>query len=163
MRRRGAPNIVHKHEPSERDTDREKSKISLTIIVRELLKNPARRPEIGLMLLSEADILGHHRLVTEMDTSKVWTSAKKVSGLLDITPHTLWHTIGSRAVSHGENLVMTGSLLGHANVGSTAIYAHVQLDPMRKAAERVSRRVAAAIGGGGRPVSSSALIASNDP
>lgn len=78
-------------------------------------------------------------------TTKIWPDVKKLSGLDDITPHTLRHTIGSLAVSHGENLVMTGSLLGHANARSTAIYAHVQLEPMRRASERVAKRVAAAI------------------
>ncbi len=95
-------------------------------------------------------------------TSKVWPLVKNVSGLHDITPHTLRHTIGSLAVSHGENLVMTGSLLGHANVRSTAIYAHVQLDPMRKASERVARRVAAALGGGSVTVAAPAFVAAND-
>jgi integrase len=80
-------------------------------------------------------------------TAKIWPAVKKASGLHDITPHTLRHTIGSLAVSHGENLVMTGSLLGHSNPRSTAIYAHVQLEPMRQASERVSRRVAIALGG----------------
>jgi integrase len=80
-------------------------------------------------------------------TKKVWPEVKKAAKLDDITPHTLRHTIGSLAVSHGENLPMTGSLLGHVNPRSTAIYAHVQLEPMRQASERVSRRVASALGG----------------
>lgn len=54
-------------------------------------------------------------------TTKIWPDVKKASGLDDITPHTLRHTIGSLAVSNGENLIMTGALLGHANPRSTAI------------------------------------------
>jgi integrase len=95
-------------------------------------------------------------------TSKVWPLIKNASGLHDITPHTLRHTIGSLAVSHGENLVMTGSLLGHANARSTAIYAHVQLEPMRRASERVAQRVATAIGGSIAPQAAPAIAAAND-
>lgn len=95
-------------------------------------------------------------------TAKIWPDVKKLSGLDDITPHTLRHTIGSLAVSHGENLVMTGSLLGHANARSTAIYAHVQLEPMRRASERVAKRVAAAINRQIVPSSAPAMIAAND-
>ncbi len=42
---------------------------------------------------------------------------------------------------------MTGAILGHANPRSTAIYAHVQIDPSRQAAERVSGKIAAALAG----------------
>ena len=96
-------------------------------------------------------------------TAKIWPDVKKAAGLSDITPHTLRHTIGSLAVSHGENLIMTGALLGHANPRSTAIYAHVQLEPMRRAGERVGRRVAGALGGGTiAETSAPTCVAAND-
>ena len=41
---------------------------------------------------------------------------------------------------------MTGSLLGHANQQSTSIYAHMQQDPARRAADRVVAPIAAALG-----------------
>lgn len=69
------------------------------------------------------------------------------AGLPGITPHTLRHTMGSTAVSFGEALALTGAILGHANPRSTAIYAHVQYDPSRRAADRVTRRIADALAG----------------
>ncbi|TPG52644.1 hypothetical protein EAH76_12205 [Sphingomonas glacialis] len=39
------------------------------------------------------------------------------------------------------------SHLGHANIRSTMIYAHVEHDPARKAANRVGRKIAAALSG----------------
>jgi integrase len=98
-----------------------------------------------------------------LGTKKIWPKVKKLSGLQDVTPHTLHHTIGSLAISHGESMAITGAVLGHANSRSTAIYDHVQLGPMRDAGERVARRVASALAGEGgletRPVG---LIAAND-
>ena len=64
-----------------------------------------------------------------------------------VTPHTLRHTMGSTAVSSGEALALTGAILSHANLRSTAIYAHVQNDPSRRAADRVTNVFAAALAG----------------
>jgi hypothetical protein len=55
--------------------------------------------------------------------------------------------MGSTAVSFGEALALTGAILGHANPRSTAIYAHVQYDPSRRAADRVTKRIADALAG----------------
>lgn len=41
---------------------------------------------------------------------------------------------------------MTGALLGHANLHSTSIYAHMQQDPARRAADRVVGPIATALG-----------------
>jgi site-specific recombinase XerD len=70
----------------------------------------------------------------------------KLANLPGVTPHTLRHTIGSAAVSSGETLAMTGALLGHANQQSTSIYAHMQQDPARRAADRVVAPIATALG-----------------
>jgi hypothetical protein len=55
--------------------------------------------------------------------------------------------MGSTAVSSGEALMMTGAILGHANPRSTAIYAHVQVDPSKKSADRVTSRIGSALAG----------------
>ena len=80
-------------------------------------------------------------------TKKVWPEAIRRAGLTGVTPHTLRHTLGSTATSTGEALALTGAILGHANHRSTVIYAHVQNDPSRRAADRVSRKIAAALEG----------------
>ncbi|MBZ9711466.1 site-specific integrase [Mesorhizobium sp. ESP7-2] len=80
-------------------------------------------------------------------TKRIWARAVKKAQLPGVTPHTLRHTIGSTAVSTGEALALTGAILGHANLRSTAIYAHVQNNPSRRAANRVSKKIAAALAG----------------
>jgi integrase len=80
-------------------------------------------------------------------TKRLWPNVVAKAELPGVTPHTLRHTMGSTAVSTGEALALTGAILGHANVRSTAIYAHVQNDPSRRAADRVSKKIAAALEG----------------
>lgn len=78
-------------------------------------------------------------------TKTPWTKAVKKAELPGVTPHTLRHTIGSMAISSGEAMALTGAILGHANPRSTAIYAHIQHEPARRAADRVSETIAAAL------------------
>lgn len=77
----------------------------------------------------------------------VWNKAIEKAELRGVTPHTLRHTMGSTATSNGEALALTGAILGHSNPRSTAIYAHVQTDPSRRAADRVTKKLAAALAG----------------
>jgi integrase len=79
-------------------------------------------------------------------TKRFWPKVVARAGLLGVTPHTLRHTIGSAAVSSGETLAMTGALLGHSDGRSTSIYAHMQNDPARRAADRVVGPLATALG-----------------
>ena len=76
-----------------------------------------------------------------------WKRVIAKAELPGVTPHTLRHTMGSTAISSGEAMAFTGAILGHSNPRSTAIYAHVQHDPARRAADRVAERIAAALAG----------------
>ena len=80
-------------------------------------------------------------------TRKVWAEAIRIAKLHGVTPHTLRHTLGSTATSSGEALALTGAILGHANLRSTAIYAHVQHDPSLEAAKLVEKLLATALDG----------------
>lgn len=76
-----------------------------------------------------------------------WKHAIAKADLPGVSPHTLRHTMGSMTISTGEAMAFAGAILGHSNPRSTAIYAHVQFDPARQAADRVSERIAAALAG----------------
>jgi len=80
-------------------------------------------------------------------TRNIWPEVTKLADLPGVTPHTLRHTLGSTATSNGEALALTGAILGHANLRSTAIYAHVQRDPSLEAAKRVEKLLATALEG----------------
>ena len=80
-------------------------------------------------------------------TRNIWAEGTKLAKLPGVTPHTLRHTLGSTATSSGEALALTGAILGHTNLRSTAIYAHVQRDPSLEAARRVEKLLATALEG----------------
>lgn len=84
-------------------------------------------------------------------TKNIWPKIVRKAELPGVTPHTLRHTVGATATSNGEALALTGAILGHANLRSTMIYAHVQHDPSVKAANRVGRRIASALAGEVKP------------
>lgn len=79
-------------------------------------------------------------------TKRFWAKIVARAELPGVTPHTLRHTLGSTSVSTGETLAMTGALLGHATPQATSIYAHMQQDPARRAADRVVGPIADALG-----------------
>lgn len=76
-----------------------------------------------------------------------WQKIIRRAELPGITPHTLRHTVGAVATSSGEALALTGAMLGHADLRSTMIYAHVDRDPSVKAANRISDRISSAMSG----------------
>ncbi len=80
-------------------------------------------------------------------TKTIWPKIVKRAGLEGVTPHTLRHTMGAIATSSGEALALTGAILGHSNMRSTMIYAHVQHDPSLQAANRVAQTIANALKG----------------
>lgn len=55
--------------------------------------------------------------------------------------HDLRHTFASWGVTDGLSLPIIGGALGHTNPGTTARYAHLALEPLRAAMERVQARI----------------------
>jgi integrase len=80
-------------------------------------------------------------------TKRIWPKAIRRADLTGVTPHTLRHTLGSTAVSFGESLKMAGAILGHATVAATEVYAHLQHDPSKQVADRISSAISAALDG----------------
>ncbi len=101
---------------------------------------PINRDEPSPFVFPAENGEGHYQ-----GTKRIWPKVVDKAKLPGVTPHTLRHTMGSTAVSTGEALALTGAILGHANARSTSIYAHVQNDPSRRAADRVSRKIADAL------------------
>lgn len=125
-----------------------KSVRPLGIAAIALLKGISKHLESEFVFPAEVGH-GHYQ-----GTKRIWPKVTATADLPGVTPHTLRHTMGSTAVSSGEALALTGAILGHANMRSTAIYAHVQNDPSRRAANRVSKVLAAALAGSSPSVQS---------
>jgi integrase len=80
-------------------------------------------------------------------TGRIWQQAITLAELPGVTPHTLRHTMGSHSVSLGDSLKLTAAILGHASTASTEVYAHMQHDPSKVAADRVSGTLSDALEG----------------
>src|SRR4029078_5671311 len=68
-----------------------------------------------------------------VNVAKPWQRIRKEAGLDDVRIHDLRRTLGSWLVAAGASLPLIGKALGHSNQEATAIYARLQLDPVRTA------------------------------
>ncbi len=68
----------------------------------------------------------------------------RAPNLKNVRPHDLRHSFASFAVSDGQTIPIIGKLLGHTQIRTTMIYAHLHDDPLKAAADRTSERIAAA-------------------
>ena len=78
-----------------------------------------------------------------------WYRLRARAGLDDVRIHDLRHSYASRALAAGESLSMIGKLLGHADIQSTARYAHLARETERISAARVGGSIGADIGAAG--------------
>jgi integrase len=66
-----------------------------------------------------------------------WPRIVKAAKIDNLRVHDLRHSYASELVSSGSSLELIGALLGHASFETTKRYAHLRLDAMRSATERV--------------------------
>lgn len=66
-----------------------------------------------------------------------WAQVLKTAKLKDLHIHDLRHSFASFLVAEGMSLPLIGRLLGHTQAATTHRYAHLALDPLRAATERV--------------------------
>jgi integrase len=86
------------------------------------------------------------------DLKRPWDAVIKRSGLTGVRLHDLRHTYASFGAGGGLGLPIIGRLLGHAHSATTARYAHLDNDPLRRASEAIARTIAAALDGNSRTV-----------
>lgn len=79
---------------------------------------------------------------------KTWRPVRAAAGLDDVRLHDLRHSFASAGLASGQGLVLLGKLLGHADVKTTARYAHLADDPVRAAADRIASSISSAMEGG---------------
>jgi integrase len=92
-------------------------------------------------------IVGKKEKAHLADLQRPWRRIRESAGLGDVRIHDLRHTFASGGLLVGEGLSMIGKLLGHTQVQTTARYAHLASDPMKKAANKISDRLASALFG----------------
>ena len=80
------------------------------------------------------------------DLQPFWQRVRARAGVKDVRIHDLRHTFASTAVASGQGLPMIGKLLGHTQVQTTARYAHLASEPVRTAADSISKTLREALG-----------------
>jgi integrase len=78
---------------------------------------------------------------------KVWRKVRVAAGFPNLRLHDLRHSYASTGLARGDALPVIGAILGHADVKTTSRYAHLADDPVKRAADSISRTVSAALGG----------------
>ena len=79
------------------------------------------------------------------DLKKVWAAVTRRAGLEGTRVHDLRHTFASVGVGGGMGLPIVGKLLGHSQAATTARYAHLDNDPLRRASDRIAGTIAASL------------------
>ncbi len=69
------------------------------------------------------------------DLKRPWDAITKRAGLDGVRLHDLRHTYASFGAGGGLGLPIIGRLLGHTQAATTARYAHLDNDPLRRASE----------------------------
>jgi site-specific recombinase XerD len=75
---------------------------------------------------------------------KVWRKVRMAAGFQKLRLHDLRHSFASVGLARGDALAVIGAILGHADVKTTSRYAHLADDPVRNAANEISKSVHAA-------------------
>ena len=81
------------------------------------------------------------------DLKKPWAAVKRAAGLEDVRLHDLRHSFASIGAGASMGLPIIGKLLGHTQAATTARYAHLDADPMRRAVDTIGATITAAMDG----------------
>ncbi len=82
------------------------------------------------------------------DLKRPWAAIRKAAKLQDVRIHDWRHSFASIAVGENMGLPVVGKLLGHANQATTQRYAHLDSNPLKKAADVIGNRIESAMSGG---------------
>jgi integrase len=79
------------------------------------------------------------------DLKKPWAAVSRAAGLEGVRLHDLRHSFASFGAGASLGLPIIGKLLGHSQPATTARYAHLDADPLRRAVETIGSAIAGAM------------------
>jgi integrase len=112
-----------------------------------ILNAPALTVLNGLQQIGPYVVPGDNLDSPRSDLKRPWDAITKRAGLPGVRLHDLRHTYASFGAGGGLGLPIIGRLLGHTQASTTARYAHLDNDPLRRASETIAGRIAAALDG----------------
>lgn len=110
-----------------------------------VLNAPALTVLSELPRADEFVIVGGRPGQPRTDLKRPWAAISRRAGLHGVRLHDLRHSFASFGAGAGLGLPLIGRLLGHTNSRTTAKYAHLDADPVRKASETIALRIADAL------------------
>jgi integrase len=105
----------------------------------------ASLPRVGVFVIA-GQSAGAEEERPRHDLKRPWQAVSKRAGLNGVRIHDLRHTHASVGAAAGLGLPIIGKLLGHTQASTTARYAHLDADPLRRASDRIGGHIAAAMG-----------------
>jgi integrase len=105
----------------------------------------ASLPRVGAYVIA-GQRAGTDREAPRADLNKPWRAVRKRAGLDGVRLHDLRHTHASIGAGAGLGLPIIGKLLGHTKAATTQKYAHLDVDPLRRASDNIGGRLATALG-----------------
>ena len=112
-----------------------------------ILNAPALTVLNGLEQVGPCVVPGDNPESPRTDLKRPWGAITKRAGLAGVRLHDLRHTYASFGAGGGLGLPIIGRLLGHSQAATTARYAHLDNDPLRRASEAIAGQIAAALDG----------------
>jgi integrase len=111
-----------------------------------VLNAPALAVLAGLPRVGSFVIAGGNSNKPRADLKRPWAMVTRHARLEGLRLHDLRHSFASVGAGGGMGLPIVGKLLGHANAITTARYAHLDADPLRRASNAIGSSIAAAMG-----------------
>lgn len=112
-----------------------------------ILNAPAVAVLNGLKRMGPLVVPGDDPEKPRADLKRPWEAVAHRAGLDGVRLHDLRHTFASFGAGGGLGLLIIGKLLGHTQASTTARYAHLDNDPLRRASKAIGARIAAALDG----------------
>jgi integrase len=114
---------------------------------------PLGEPALALLTTAKASrsednlyvIPGRRKGKHLVNVQKPWRRIRQHAGLDGVRIHDLRHLYASVAASAGLGLPIIGAILGHREAATTQRYAHLDQNPLRLAADRISGEIAASL------------------
>jgi integrase len=113
---------------------------AVEILQRRASENAAAKPEDQ----SEYVFPGRGKSGHVFDPTKPWEGLLERANIKNLRVHDLRRTLGSWQAATGASLSIIGRSLGHKNVATTAIYARLDLDPVRASVNTAADAILAA-------------------
>ena len=121
--------------PASKSKNRDAMTIPLVDNALEILKH-RKQLSASVFVFPGKGAKGHYT-----EPKKAWKTLLKRSDLKDVRLHDLRRTMGSYQTMTGASTAVVGKTLGHSSPASTAVYARLNLDPVRASMKKAVEKM----------------------